>query len=550
MEQVAKCFQLELFLSCKRLKNQIDFGKLDPFIELYQKLNTEEWLKVGNTEVIHDTIDPIFLVSIKIDYLFEENQHLRMKVFNSEDGEAHGNDWALIGTSECTLGQLVGSQGQTLNLEISPPSTASRRAGFLIIRCEQISQNNDIASLQLSGENIEDVSGFFSTFEPFFYLSRELENGERQRFYKSEYGEGTNVHWSPFEKEVKDLCHGDFHKKIWVDVYDYKSSGDHHYVATAEFTLDQVLTCGTRSFKLINPNKLQKKHYTDSGSIRVSMCDIIKAYSFIEYIRGGCQIELEVAIDFTGSNKHPSSTSSLHYISPDSLNHYQQALKAVSEILLNYCSDRQVPLYGFGGKINNVVSHCFSLSQNPDRPYACDLQGIMEMYKEALGFVGLSGPTLFAELLKKVVTDLEAKNINQRNQRYSILLILTDGEIHDMKETIDWVVRGSASPLSIVIVGIGNENFQNMQVLDADVTPLVDSEGNRMLRDIVQFVPFRDVGSSPYRLAKEVLDEIPREIVNYFKIRGIVPNTPTDIPIFTYSMSNIGEIADAMESYE
>ena len=49
-----------------------------------------------------------------------------------------------------------------------------------------------------------------------------------------------------------------------------------------------------------------------------------------------------------------------------------------------------------------------------------------------------------------------------------------------------------------------------------------------MERDIVQFVPYRDIGNDPTRLAKEVLDEIPREIVNYFTLHGIYPNTEKD----------------------
>jgi len=47
-------------------------------------------------------------------------------------------------------------------------------------------------------------------------------------------------------------------------------------------------------------------------------------------------------------------------------------------------------------------------------------------------------------------------------------LILTDGEIMDMKETIGAISKCSALPLSIVIVGIGNANFQKMVVLDGD----------------------------------------------------------------------------------
>lgn len=65
-----------------------------------------------------------------------------------------------------------------------------------------------------------------------------------------------------------------------------------------------------------------------------------------------------------------------------------------------------------------------------------------------------------------------------------------------------------------------------MVLLDADYNPLISSNGEPMERDIVQFVPYRDVNNSPTQLAAEVLDEIPREIVNYFQLRGIKPNSP------------------------
>jgi hypothetical protein len=45
--------------------------------------------------------------------------------------------------------------------------------------------------------------------------------------------------------------------------------------------------------------------------------------------------------------------------------------------------------------------------------------------------------------------------MTQFNQKYTIMLILTDGIINDLEATIDEVVKGSALPLSIIIVGIG-----------------------------------------------------------------------------------------------
>jgi hypothetical protein len=231
-----------------------------------------------------------------------------------------------------------------------------------------------------------------------------------------------------------------------------------------------------------------------------------------------------IGIDFTGSNGDPDMPSSLHYINENIYNDYQKALHSVSEILLQYDTDKLVPLYGYGAKINGVLSHCFPLNFNFQDPNVSNLSGIMETYKNALKIAHFSGPTLFAPLINQAVTTAIDAHVDQLNQQYFILLILTDGQIDDMQDTIDSIVLGSKVPLSIVIVGIGNDKFGSMVALDADIKPLVDSHGTKMTRDIVQFVPFKNFGESMSALAKEVLAEIPREIVNFFKMKSITPN--------------------------
>ena len=44
-----------------------------------------------------------------------------------------------------------------------------------------------------------------------------------------------------------------------------------------------------------------------------------------------------------------------------------------------------------------------------------------------------------------------------------------------------------------------------------------------MARDIVQFVPFMDYRNDPFKLAKEVLGELPGQVVDFFMSRGITP---------------------------
>ena len=71
--------------------------------------------------------------------------------------------------------------------------------------------------------------------------------------------------------------------------------------------------------------------------------------------------------------------------------------------------------------------------------------------------------------------------------------MLTDGDIHDMKETKSLIVAASELPVSIVIVGLGSHDFKNMELLDSDDSILRDDFGKVAKRDIVQFVNFEQV---------------------------------------------------------
>ena len=49
-----------------------------------------------------------------------------------------------------------------------------------------------------------------------------------------------------------------------------------------------------------------------------------------------------------------------------------------------------------------------------------------------------------------------------------MLLIVTDGEITDMDQTVHAIVHAASLPMSIIIVGVGSADFTNMELLDAD----------------------------------------------------------------------------------
>ena len=114
---------------------------------------------------------------------------------------------------------------------------------------------------------------------------------------------------------------------------------------------------------------------------------------------------------------------------------------------------------------------------------------------------------------------------------YHILMILTDGQIDDMEETKDALVEASFLPVSVIIIGIGDGNFGNMDILDADENPLYDKNRRKADRDLVQFVPFNKFKDNPQKLAEEVLEEIPRQVVEYYQHQKIEPKEDQDIQI-------------------
>ena len=105
-------------------------------------------------------------------------------------------------------------------------------------------------------------------------------------------------------------------------------------------------------------------------------------------------------------------------------------------------------------------------------------------------------------------------------------MILTDGIINDMERTVDAVVEASYLPISIIIIGIGNANFKNMEILDADNGVLMDSNQRKADRDCVQFVQFEKFNNDGIKLAEEVLAEVPKQLVEYFQHQKIAPSDP------------------------
>lgn len=233
-------------------------------------------------------------------------------------------------------------------------------------------------------------------------------------------------------------------------------------------------------------------------------------------------MSLCVAIDFTGSNGDPRKPGTLHYMGGEGRfkNDYERAISSIGSVLADFDHDKKFPVYGFGAKYGGTVQHCFQCGSTSE---VDGVDNIIKAYRQTFssGLV-MSGPTVITEVLRTgaafAVSSQEAA-MAEGKQKYTTLLILTDGAVSDVAATARCINEIKNAPLSIVIVGIGNADFGAMQFLDDQASDI----------DIAQFVEFNAHKHDSVSLTNATLQEIPMQLENYFQRHGIMPNPPIQV---------------------
>jgi len=521
--------QIEISVRCSNLADRDLTSKSDPTCILLvpKSAQKNDWAEYGRTEKILDSLDPHWQTKFVIDYRFEERQMLRFAIYDIDsDRLSKLSDHDSLGHLDCSLGEVVAAQSKGFSKKLSKGS------GMIHLQAEELSPNRETVILEFSARKL-DNKDFFGKSDPFLEISRANENNQFSVVHRTEVVDNDlNPTWKPFVKEARALCNGDYNRTLKVDVYDMDNDGSHDLIGTFQTNL-QRLAKGPgpeNLYEVINEKKRQKKgsKYTNSGTVQLKSIRIESNPTFLDFIQSGLQVNFTVAIDFTGSNGNPKSPQSLHYQDPSGRpNQYVTAINSVGGIVQDYDSDKMFPSLGFGARVppTGIVSHEFFLTLDPARPFCAGVDGIVSAYYNSLNTVQLYGPTNFAPVINHVANFAAAHQAEASN--YFVLLILTDGIITDFDDTKRALVGASSLPMSVIIVGIGDEDFAAMDILDGDQHRL-QYQGQVAKRDIVQFVEMRkfvsrEGGWNKELLAKAVLAEIPGQVTGWMKMNGFVP---------------------------
>uniref|UniRef100_A0A8C6WMS0 Copine-3 n=1 Tax=Neogobius melanostomus TaxID=47308 RepID=A0A8C6WMS0_9GOBI len=518
--------KVELTVSCEHLLDKDIGSKSDPLCVLLMSSSDNKWYELGRTEKVQNCLSPKFAQKFMVDYYFEIVQKLKFGIYDIDNKTIDLTDDDFLGELECTLGQVVSSRKYTRPLVLKNKRPAGK--GTITISAEEI-KDNRVVNFEVEARKL-DNKDLFGKSDPYLEFFKQTETGWQLAHRTEVVKNNLNPTWKAFRIPLQSLCGGDMDKPIKVECYDYDNDGSHDLIGMFETTMTRLQEASRVSpaeFDCINSKKKQKKKsYKNSGVISVKLCQVVKAYTFLDYIMGGCQINFTVAVDFTGSNGDPRMPESLHYISPQGVNEYLSAIWSVGNVIQDYDSDKMFPAFGFGAQVppSWQVSHEFPLNFNPSNPFCTGIEGVVEAYRMCLPQVKLYGPTNFSPIINHVASFANQALQQTTASQYYVLLIITDGVITDMDQTRSAIVNASRLPMSIIIVGVGGADFSAMEFLDGDDGRLKSMTGESATRDIVQFVPFRQFKNAPIQaLAQSVLAELPQQLSSYFALMKLKP---------------------------
>lgn len=215
---------------------------------------------------------------------------------------------------------------------------------------------------------------------------------------------------------------------------------------------------------------------------------------------------LIIGVDYTKSNtwngKRTFGGKCLHDIQPGVMNPYQQAIAIIGETLSVFDDDNLIPAYGFGDSRTNDKS-VFKFTN--DRP-SFGFNEVLQHYNQITPLISLAGPTSFAPIIRETI------NIVRESKSYHILVIIADGEVTVVNETVKAIVEASKYPISIICIGVGDGPWDLMEKFD-DELPERQFD-NFQFVDSAKILLNPKSENKPVEFAVAALQEIPEQFAD------------------------------------
>jgi hypothetical protein len=245
-----------------------------------------------------------------------------------------------MGSATFDIGEVLGARGSTKAKKL--------KNGGTIFAHVSKSKGSGLLRLKMKGIKLKNTEGFMRKSDPFFEVCRRLDSAGGLTwdnvFRSNVVKDNLDPSWNDATIELSTLCDGDLSKPIQIVVYDYEGSGKHVLMGQFETTVNDLLSASTGGTENMDKAITLKRKGKETGKILVLKAEVagvleqvtqqmasakitpapsasvytskttapvaaVTAFvpsagqpTFVDYISGGCNLNVCVAIDFTGSN--------------------------------------------------------------------------------------------------------------------------------------------------------------------------------------------------------------------------------------------------------
>ena len=270
-------------------------------VVFHKVFGSNRWTELKRTECVMNNLSPEFSTKVPITYHFEEQQHLKFCLYDIDSNSHRLDEHDFLGEFETTLGQMVSSV--VLQKPLVCPGFSN--CGEIILTTEELSSSKEELRVQFNGRNLENRH-WFGSISPFLEFYKTNEGGKFQLVHRTDkVRKTTNPVWPAFTVQLRSFCNCDYDRNIMVICKDYANNGNHKTIGQF-YTTVRKLTEGPGSqnnYQVINEDKQRRKgsSYHNSGEIFLNQVEVRQVFSFLDYLKGGTEINAFIAIDFTGN---------------------------------------------------------------------------------------------------------------------------------------------------------------------------------------------------------------------------------------------------------
>ncbi|KAI6660894.1 Copine-9 [Oopsacas minuta] len=375
-------------------------------------------------------------------------------------------------------------------------------------------------------------------------LATKYRTGVMQPFLSSELRDFSEViEWDKMYVSVSSIKEFNLDNKVWIRLWQRDEQEYSHKIFQTCETLRAILTCehetNGRRIELKSIQTEKGHQYINSSSIDIHECRIVKFPTAVDYLLGGHEISLTLAIDFTVSNGNYTLSSSYHHLTPSDDNLYVECIKSVINFTQKFSnnSHSNLPIiaYGFGAAPVHLgqISQCFALNQEERNPTILSSDKLWYHYTN---IVKNTEPARLASLRHVIHKCLHDVMAQERYIQYRVCYVLTTGNICDMLEVKELLVESAKYPLSIVFIGVGDQKGSEKLEELTNTDKLISSNGSKTVRSNILYRNWKSLKFETLNKGQNILSAISLNLTSilleqfrdYYRLMNLEPPRPID----------------------